>query len=230
MKAFSSPFFCLSIELGAARLVGRGELLPIRLGLEGPVFVEEVDAPALLDGVLRRGLGRQGHHGLGRDHVADAVAEEGHEQGEDGEGGAEETALEALGEEVADGHEPDPAEEGRREPIERGQEEDEVLDPHPADALAINLAGDDDGLVGVGRGAEVQEELVELAQPAPGDIEVLGRLRLARSPPAEPQNDQDEDEDDREIEDVQPGDSHFLIRGHNTHFRFSIQPPVQTCL
>ena len=123
------------------------------------------------DRVLRGGLGRQGHHGLGRDHVAHAVAEEGHEQGEDGERGAQEAALEALGEEIADGHEADAAEEGRREPVERRQEEDQVLDPHAADALAVDLAGDDDGLVGVGRRPQVEEELVELAQTPAGDVE-----------------------------------------------------------
>ena len=114
--------------------------------------------------------------------------------------------LKPLGEEIADRHQPDAAEEGRGEPVERRQEEDEVLDPHAADALAVDLAGDDDGLVGVGRRPEVEEELVELAQAAAGHEEVLGRLRLARRPPAEPEDEEDEDEDDREIEDVQPDD------------------------
>ena len=190
-------------ELGQAGRCGRFEAGLVRLGLEGPVFVEEVDALLLLDRVLRGRLRRQGHHGLGRDHVAGPVAEEGHEQGEDGERAAEEPALEALGEEIADGHQPDAAEEGRGEPVERRQEEDEVLDPHAADALAVDLAGDDDGLVGVGRRPQVEEELVDLAQAAAGDEEIVGRLRSARRPPAEPEDEHDEDADDREIEDMQ---------------------------
>ena len=194
MNAFSSPFFCRSPS-SVRRAASAGSRLGlVGLGLEGPVFVEEVDALLLLDRVLRDGLRRQGHHGLGRDHVADAVAEEGHEQGEDGERAAEEPALEALGEEIADGHQPDAAEEGRGEPVERRQEEDEVLDPHAADALAVDLAGDDDGLVGVGRRPQVEEELVDLAQAAAGDEEIIGRLRLARRPPAEPEDEHDEDD------------------------------------
>ena len=200
----SSPFFWRSPSSARRAASIPLELDLVRLGLERPVLLEEVDAGPLLDRVLRGGLGRQGHHGLGRDHVAHAVAEEGHEQGEDGERGAQEAALEPLGEEIADGHEPDAAEEGRREPVERRQEEDEVLDPHAADALAVDLAGDDDGLVGVGRRPQVEEELVELAQTAAGDVKVVGRLGLARGPPAEPEDEEDEDDDDREVEDVQP--------------------------
>jgi hypothetical protein len=115
---------------------------------------------------------------------------------------AQEPALEALGEEIADGHQPHAPEEGRREPVERRQEQDEVLDPHPADALAVDLAGDDDGLVGVGRRPQVEEELVDLPQPPAGQMEVVGRRRPPRGPRAEPQHGDDEDDDDAEVQPV----------------------------
>jgi hypothetical protein len=138
----------------------------------------------------------------------DAVAQESHEDREDRERRAQKPALKPLGEEVADRDQPDSAEEHRAEPVERRQEQHEGLDPHAADALAVHLARHRDRLVGVGGGPEVEEELVEAAEPAAGDEKVLRRLRPLRGPPAEAEEDKDEQDDDREVEDVESEDSH----------------------
>ena len=174
MKALSSPFFWRSSELLGTGACSAGRVRPCRPCLEVLVLLEQVDALPLSGRVVRGRLGRQGLDRLAGDHVADAAADEGHDQGEDGEGAAQEPALEALGEEIAQGHQPDAAHEGGGEPVERGQEEDQVLDPHAADALPVDLAGDGHGLVGVGRGPEVEEELVELAHSAAGQVEIAG--------------------------------------------------------
>jgi len=86
---------------------------------------------------------------------------------------ARKAAAETLGKEVADGDQPAAAEQQRGEPVERRQKQDQELDPHSADALAVGLARDGDGLVRARRCPEVEEELVEAAQLAAGNVEIL---------------------------------------------------------
>ncbi len=154
-------------------------------------------------------LRRHRHGRLRRDEIADAAADQRRQdEREYRVGRRQEPALEPLGEVVAHRREPHAAEEHHGEPVERRQEQDQRLDRHPADALAIHLARHRDGLVGVRRRAEVQEELEGLPEFPARQEEVVERRDFPCGALAEPQHDDEVDDDEGEVDGVESPELH----------------------
>ena len=64
----------------------------------------------------------------------------GHEQNKNSEGSTKKRTLKSLSKEVADCRQPYPSKKQCLKPIKWGDEQNKILDPHAANALAVDFA------------------------------------------------------------------------------------------
>ena len=111
-------------------------------------------------------------------------------------------AAQALLEQLGDGHQPHPPKPHVHEPIIGIHEDGLERQPHARRALLVYERRRAHGAVGVGRIAEVEEKLVELAELPAGEKIALLALGVRRSALAQVKHDAEVGRDDQCINQV----------------------------
>jgi hypothetical protein len=91
--------------------------------------------------------------------------------------------VESLGEEIPDGRQPDASEKKCSEPVKRRKEQNQELDPHASDPLAVDLARNCDRLIGVCGTAEIEEELCRFPQFSARKEKIARIFGISSGPP-----------------------------------------------
>jgi len=155
-----------------------------------------------LNGICDGCSAESSHHGLSSDHVTHSASQDRHQGDKDGVACAQRLAVESFVEIITDSGQPDAAEEKCREPVKRREEQNQKLDPHSADALAVDLARNRNCLVCVSGTADIEKELCCFSQLPSREKKIARVFCLPSSPPSEPEDDSDIQENDPRIQDV----------------------------